>query len=232
MLTGVGRLLTSTTVIRRLFHGSRTGMYIASAVAGLRESDLDVSPFKQFEIWFQQAVAAKIDLPHAMTLATATKDGRPSARMVLLKEFDDRGFVFYTNYDSPKGRELAENANAALVFYWRELGRQVRITGKVAKILPEESDRYFQSRPVGSRLAALASSQSAVIPSRKTLEDRFTQLAATYDHKDIPRPLHWGGFRLAPEAIEFWQGRPNRLHDRLRYTRQPQGDWHIERLAP
>jgi pyridoxamine 5'-phosphate oxidase len=218
--------------IRRFLHWSQTGAHIDYALAGLSEHDLDVSPFKQFETWFEQAAAAKIHLPNAMTVATATKGGIPSARTVLLKEFDAHGFVFYTNYDSQKGRELTDNAAAALVFYWRELGRQVCITGKVSKITPEESDLYFHSRPVGSRLAALASSQSEVIPSRAMLEDRFKQLAEVYQDKDIPRPPHWGGFRLAPDTIEFWQSRPNRLHDRLRYTRQSNGNWRTERLAP
>ena len=200
--------------------------------AGLDERDLAANPFKQFEKWFQDAVEAKIDLPDAMTLATATKDGIPSARIVLLRGHDERGFVFYTDYESQKGEELAENPNAALVFYWRELDRQVRITGQVSKVSRENSNNYFQSRPVGSRLAALASKQSEVIPDRKVLEDRFNQLAEQYQNKEIPLPSKWGGYRLSPNMIEFWSGRPSRLHDRLRYTRQSNNGWRIERISP
>jgi pyridoxamine 5'-phosphate oxidase len=200
--------------------------------AGLDEQDLDANPFKQFEKWFQQAIDAEIDLPDAMTLATATKDGIPSARIVLLRGLDERGFVFYTDYESQKGKELAENPNAALVFYWRELDRQVRITGQVSRVSRENSNNYFQSRPAGSRLAALASKQSEVIPDRKILEDRFEQLAAQYQDTEIPLPSDWGGYRLSPNMIEFWSGRPSRLHDRLRYTRQSNDDWRIERISP
>ena len=200
--------------------------------AGLNEQDLDANPFNQFEKWFQEAIDAKIDLPDAMTLATATKDGMPSARVVLLRGHDERGFVFYTDYESQKGKELAENPNAALVFYWRELDRQVRIAGQVSKVSRENSSNYFQSRPVGSRLAALASKQSEVIPDRKGLEERFKQLAEQYQEEEIPLPSNWGGYRLSPSMIEFWSGRPSRLHDRLRYTRQPNNDWRIERISP
>jgi pyridoxamine 5'-phosphate oxidase len=200
--------------------------------AGLDEQDLDANPFKQFEKWFQEAIDAKLDLPDAMTLATATKDGIPSARIVLLRGLDERGFVFYTDYESQKGKELAENPNAALVFYWRELDRQVRITGQVSRVSRENSNNYFQSRPVGSRLAALASRQSEVIPDRKILEERFEQLAAQYQDTAIPLPSDWGGYRLSPNMIEFWSGRPSRLHDRLRYTRQSNDDWRIERISP
>ena len=200
--------------------------------AGLDEQDLDANPFKQFEKWFQEAIDAKLDLPDAMTLATATKDGIPSARIVLLRGLDERGFVFYTDYESQKGKELAENPNVALVFYWRELDRQVRITGQVSRVSRENSNNYFQSRPVGSRLAALASRQSEVIPDRKILEERFEQLAAQYQDTAIPLPSDWGGYRLSPNMIEFWSGRPSRLHDRLRYTRQSNDDWRIERISP
>ncbi len=200
--------------------------------AGLDEQDLEANPFKQFEKWFQEAVGAKIDLPDAMTLATATKDGIPSARIVLLRGHDERGFVFYTDYESQKGKELVENPNAALVFYWRELDRQVRIVGQVSKVSRENSNNYFQSRPVGSRLAALASRQSKIIPDRKVLEEQFNQLAERYQDKEIPLPANWGGYRLSPDMIEFWSGRPSRLHDRLRYTRQPNNDWRIERISP
>ena len=200
--------------------------------AGLDEQDLDANPFKQFEKWFQEAIDAKLDLPDAMTLAAATKDGIPSARIVLLRGLDERGFVFYTDYESQKGKELAENPNAALVFYWRELDRQVRITGQVSRVSRENSNNYFQSRPVGSRLAALASRQSEVIPDRKILEERFEQLATQYQDTEIPLPSDWGGYRLSPNVIEFWSGRPSRLHDRLRYTRQSNDDWRIERISP
>ena len=200
--------------------------------AGLDEQDLDANPFKQFEKWFQEAIDAKLDLPDAMTLATATKDGIPSARIVLLRGLDERGFVFYTDYESQKGKELAENPNAALVFYWRELDRQVRITGQVSKVSRENSNNYFRSRPIDSRLAALASRQSEVIPDRKILEERFEQLAAQYQDTVILLPSDWGGYRLSPNMIEFWSGRPSRLHDRLRYTRQSNDDWRIERISP
>ena len=200
--------------------------------AGLNEQNLGVNPFNQFDQWFQEAIDAKIDLPDAMTLATATKDGIPSARIVLLRGHDERGFVFYTDYESQKGKELAENPKAALVFYWRELDRQVRITGQVSKVSRENSNSYFQSRPVGSRLAALASRQSEVIPDRQVLEEQFKQLAEQYKDEDIPLPSNWGGYRLDPNMIEFWSGRPSRLHDRLRYTRQPDNNWRIERISP
>ena len=200
--------------------------------AGLDERDVDANPFKQFEQWFQEAINAKIDLPDAMTLATATTDGMPSARVVLLRGHDERGFVFYTDYESQKGKELAENPNAALVFYWRELDRQVRITGRVSKVSRENSNNYFQTRPVDSRLAALASKQSEVIPNRAVLEEQFKQLAAQYQDEEIPLPSGWGGYRLSPNMIEFWSGRPSRLHDRLRYTRESDDGWCLERISP
>ena len=180
--------------------------------AGLDERDIDANPFNQFEKWFQEAIDAKIDLPDAMTLATATKNGLPSARTVLLRGRDERGFVFFTDYGSQKGRELAENPNAALVFYWRELDRQVRITGRVSKVSRENSNNYFRSRPVGSRLAALASRQSQVIPGRNVLEERFKQLAVQYQGKEIPLPSNWGGYRVSPDMIEFWSGRSGNEH--------------------
>ena len=199
---------------------------------GLSEDDLAESPFEQFEQWFQQAVDAKIDLPDAMTLATATRDGMPSARIVLLRGFDERGLVFYTDYQSQKGQELAENPNAALVIYWRELDRQIRITGTVSTVSREASEEYFRSRPIGSQLAALASKQGEVISNRQELECRYKQLMETYRQREIPLPPYWGGFRLMPGWFEFWQGRPNRLHDRLRYTHRPGESWKIERLSP
>lgn len=201
-------------------------------LAGLDQNDIDPNPIAQFGVWFQQAVEAQLLEPNAMTLATATPDGKPSARIVLLKGFDERGFVFYTNYQSHKGRELTTNNWAALVFWWGELERQVRIEGRVEKVSPEESDAYFYSRPADSRLGAWASDQSQVIPTRQVLDRKLADLAEQYQEQSIPRPPHWGGFRVIPETIEFWQGRPNRLHDRLRYSLQPEGVWQIERLSP
>ncbi len=199
---------------------------------GLRETDALPNPFQQFQKWFDQALAAQLTEPNAMTLATATQSGKPSARMVLLKDFDERGFVFYTNYKSHKGQELAENPQAALVFWWAELERQVRISGQVEKLSNQESDEYFHSRPFSSRLGAWASAQSQVISDRVVLELRLQELQTEYENKDVPRPPHWGGFRVIPTVIEFWQGRPNRLHDRLDYRRLNDGRWLIERLSP
>ena len=198
----------------------------------LIESNVDPNPFKQFQIWFEQAEAAGSKLPNAMTLATATRDGVPSARVVLLKGFDERGFVFFTNYESQKGTELQENPIAALNFYWSALDRQVRVTGHVTKTSREESEEYFHTRPVDSQLGAWASRQSKVIGSREVLEERMRQLMSEYDGKQIPLPHYWGGFRLSPISIEFWQNRASRLHDRLRYTRQDNDNWLIERLSP
>ncbi len=199
---------------------------------GLAESELDPDPFRQFAVWFDAALAAHLSEPNAMALATASPDGRPSARMVLLKGFDERGFVWYTNYESRKGEELAVNPQAALVFFWVELSRQVRIEGPVTPVSPEESDTYFHSRPRGSQIGAAASHQSQVLASRESLERRAAELEAEYSGQEIPRPSYWGGYRLSPMLIEFWQGRPNRLHDRLRYRRLENGRWLIERLSP
>jgi pyridoxamine 5'-phosphate oxidase len=198
----------------------------------LNEATVDPNPTEQFARWFADATASGIKLPNAMTLATATADGRPSARVVLLKEFDADGFVFYTNYESQKGLELEANPRAALCFYWPELDRQVRISGSVTRTTREESAAYFQTRPIDSRLGAWASRQSAVIASREVLEEKMRQLMREYEGGEVPLPPYWGGYRLAPEVIEFWQNRLSRLHDRLRYTRQADGNWLIERLSP
>ena len=198
----------------------------------LREEDLDPDPIRQFRVWFDQAVLSEVPEVHAMALATATPDGRPSVRIVLLRGIDDRGFTFFTNYESRKARELESNPYASMVFFWHELERQVRIEGQVERVSAEESDRYFQGRPAGSRLGAWASPQSQVISGRDELEAQIRELEDRYPDGSIPRPPNWGGYRLLPDSIEFWQGRPSRLHDRLRYTRQAQGGWLVERLAP
>lgn len=202
------------------------------SLAGLSEADADADPFAQFGRWFAEALRADLREPNAMTVATATPEGVPSARIVLLKGWDERGFAFYTNYEGQKGREIAANPAVALVFYWPELERQVRIVGDVARTSAAESDAYFASRPLGSRLGAMVSRQSTVIPDRATLEARLLQLEAEYREAAPPRPDFWGGYRVAPHHFEFWQGRPNRLHDRLSYQRDEDGAWAIERLSP
>ena len=198
--------------------------------AGLTDADPD--PVSQFRAWFESALAADLHEPNAMTLATATPDGKPSARVVLLKGYDERGFVFYTNYEGRKGREMERNPRAALVFYWGELERQVRIEGRVSRVPESESDAYYASRPRGSRLGAWVSEQSRPVESRAVLETGLRELETEYQGRDIPRPPFWGGYRVEPEAIEFWQGRENRLHDRLVYRRTDDGGWGIERLQP
>jgi pyridoxamine 5'-phosphate oxidase len=196
----------------------------------LNEADLNEDPHRQFAAWYEEA-AAGLDLPEAMVLATATDDGAPSSRMVLLKGHDERGFVFHTSFAGRKGRELASNPQAALLFYWHSLGRQVRIEGRVGRTSEEESDAYFRTRPREAQLSAIASTQSEVVESRAVLERRVAELDEQHAGADVPRPQHWGGFRLAPDTFEFWQHREGRLHDRLRYRRDD-GRWLIERLAP
>jgi len=225
------------------------------SLSGLRRADLDADPIVQFNRWFEQAAGfrrsgnlrrfcinlyksiflAETSVPidvNAMTLATADKDGRPSARVVLLKGVDARGFIFFTNYDSRKGQELAENPHAALVSYWPSQERQVCIAGDVTKLPEAESEAYFKTRPRGSRIAAWASRQSVVLPNREALETEWKQLEAKYPGDNVPKPPYWGGYVLAPTRVEFWQGRPSRLHDRFRYTKQEDGSWKIERLSP
>lgn len=198
----------------------------------LRETDIDADPLRQFRIWFDQAVQADLREPNAMTLATVSPAGEPSARMVLLKELDQQGFVFYTNYQSRKGQELAHTPRAALVFWWAELERQVRVEGQVSKVAAVEADQYFSSRPRGSQLGAWVSRQSQVIGDRTLLDQRLQALEQQYQDQPIPRPSYWGGYRLLPQVIEFWQGRSNRLHDRLCYRQNQTGQWQLERLSP
>jgi pyridoxamine 5'-phosphate oxidase len=202
-------------------------------VAGqLMENDLDADPFAQFDRWFEEAKAAQPLLPEAMTLATAGLDGIVAARVVLLKDVDRRGFTFYTNYHSRKAAQLHENPRASLVFHWPVLERMVRVEGAVVRTTEDESDAYFATRPRGSQLSAWASEQSHVIPGRGALEQRFSEMSATYKDVPIPRPPHWGGYRVIPLMFEFWQGRPDRLHDRFAYRLRDAKDWVIERLSP
>ncbi|MDG2990301.1 pyridoxamine 5'-phosphate oxidase [Candidatus Synechococcus calcipolaris G9] len=197
----------------------------------LLETDVDSHPLGQFQAWFADAVRSQLPEPNAMTLATLGLDGMPAARMVLLKDVDEQGFVFFTNYRSRKGLELAQNPLAALVFWWAELERQVRIEGHVTPISPSQSDRYFQTRPLGSQWGAWASDQSQVLDSYQHLEEKLEVVKATYGEANVPRPKHWGGYRLEPRLVEFWQGRTNRLHDRLCYTKADE-TWQIQRLFP
>ena len=213
-----------------------TGLDVAAlrrdyALSALTESDVDPDPIRQFDRWFADAVSAQVPEPNAMTLATASRDGVPAGRIVLLKGVDARGFVFYTDYRSRKAAELTENPLAALTFLWKEIERQVRISGAVSRASAAESEAYFRTRPAGSRLGAWASQQSAVIANRAELEDRVREVALRFPDGDVPLPPHWGGFRVLPDDIEFWQGRPDRLHDRLVYRRDDSG-WKISRLSP
>jgi pyridoxamine 5'-phosphate oxidase len=214
---------------------------MSTAIADLRqeyssqvllEENIAADPVSQFQIWWQQALESEIVEPNAMTLATASADGMPSARIVLLKGFDKEGFVFFTNYNSYKAMQLAENPKACLVFHWKELERQVRITGLVSPVPEAESDAYFKARPEGSRIGAWASPQSQVIESREWIDNRYEELVQQMASKPIERPPHWGGYIVKPVMVEFWQGRPSRLHDRIQYTLQDSGQWKIERLAP
>ena len=201
-------------------------------MAGLLEKDLAKNPFRQFEKWFQEAEAAKVLEPNAMTLATTGRDGRPAARIVLLKACDGRGFVFYTNYESRKGRELDANPHATLLFAWLPMERQITVEGTVTRVTREESEAYFHSRPRQSQLGAWASPQSTAIAGRAVIEESYRVVEKKYEGREVPLPPNWGGFRVIPETVEFWQGRRSRLHDRLRYRREAGGDWVVERLAP
>ncbi len=201
-------------------------------IASLNEADVKENPFLQFDAWWKEAIRAEIDEVNAMTLATVAADGKPAARTVLLKGFDESGFVFYTNYFSRKGSEIKDNNDAALLFFWKELERQVRIEGRIQLTSSTESDEYFASRPLESKLGAWASPQSQLISGRRELEEQFERMRLKFEGKEIPRPPHWGGYRLVPQKVEFWQGRPGRLHDRLLYTRYDINNWNISRLAP
>jgi pyridoxamine 5'-phosphate oxidase len=202
------------------------------SAASLSEDTINSNPIKQFDSWFNEAIEAKLHEPNAMTLATATHDGRPSARIVLLKGFDNSGFMFYTNYLSRKGKEITKNPLGAINFFWGELERQVRIEGTIEKLSKEQSDRYFQTRPKMSQLGAVVSPQSQEIANRKILETKMSQLEAEYEDKDVPKPSFWGGYILKPRMIEFWQGRPSRLHDRILYKKIDNSNWKKVRLAP
>ncbi len=197
----------------------------------LSESGVATDPIRQFQVWFEDAVKSQVPEPHAFILATSSPDGQPSARVMLLRGCEPRGFTFFTNYESRKGSEIAANPRAAMVFFWHALERQVRVEGSLEKVPAEESDAYFDSRPEGSKVGAWASRQSTVIPDRESLEARVRELEAEFADRQVPRPAHWGGYCLVPSSIEFWQGRPSRLHDRLRYTRDG-SSWQIDRLSP
>jgi pyridoxamine 5'-phosphate oxidase len=199
--------------------------------AGLTEADVDPDPFRQFEVWMSQALSSQLIEPNAMTLATVDGSGQPNARAVLLKGLDSSGFVFYTNYESRKSREIASNPSVCLLFYWAELERQVRVAGRAERVSEAESDAYFQSRPVGHQLGAWVSNQSTVIAGREVIEESLANVSKRFEPGPVPRPPHWGGFRVVPHGFEFWQGRANRLHDRLEYL-VANGTWTIRRLSP
>jgi pyridoxamine 5'-phosphate oxidase len=203
--------------------------YIQKALV---ESEMETDPIRQFNIWWQDAIEAKIIEVNAMTLATASADGMPSARTVLMKGFSEKGFIFFTNYNSFKGEQLSENPKASLLFFWKELERQVRITGIVEKLSSEESNAYFQSRPRASQVGAVASPQSQVIESRQWLDEKYKEIDKQFENTTVQKPPHWGGYVVRPVIIEFWQGRPGRLHDRILYTLLEDASWKIERLAP
>ena len=212
---------------------SLADLRVTYARESLSEADVSADPILQFQHWFDQAIEAQLIEPNAMTVATVSQDGLPSARIVLLKEVEGRGFVFYTNYESRKGRELATNPHAALIFYWAELERQVRVEGSVGKVSRAQSEAYFDTRPRGSQLGAWVSRQSHAVASKAELERKLTELEAHYKGSErVPAPEFWGGFRVTPVRIEFWQGRPNRLHDRLQYSLREDGSWRIDRLSP
>lgn len=198
----------------------------------LEEEQVHANPITQFEKWWNEAITASIEEVNSMTLATASADGVPSARIVLLKGYDENGFIFFTNYESFKGKQIEENPRGCLVFFWKELERQVRVTGLIKKISAEASDQYYNGRPVGSKIGAIVSPQSQVIESKEWLMNREFELLKEYEGKPVSRPPHWGGYCVQPITIEFWQGRPNRLHDRIQYSLQGNGEWKIERLAP
>ncbi|MCW8898250.1 MAG: pyridoxamine 5'-phosphate oxidase [Flavobacteriales bacterium] len=198
----------------------------------LNEDSVDANPFKQYQVWFEEAVSAQVVDPYAMSVATTGKDMQPSLRLVYLRDISENGFVFYTNYGSEKANDIAENNKIALNFYWVELERQIRIQGEVFKVSEEMSDAYFDSRPRDSQIGAWASAQSTTLASRKTLEEKVAELTKQFENQTIPRPKHWGGYIVKPAKIEFWQGRPNRLHDRLVYTLSENKEWKIDRIAP
>jgi pyridoxamine 5'-phosphate oxidase len=220
------------TLKEKIVESDWAGLRLEYRRGRLLESEADPDPFVTFASWYQEAQDAELYEPNGMTLATVGADGRPSARIVLLRKLDEQGFCFFTNYESRKGQELADNPWAALLFWWGRLERQVRVEGKVARLSEAESDAYYQSRPLGSRLGAWASAQSQVIPNRQVLEDKLATLEREYAEQEPPRPAFWGGYRLVPTMFEFWQGGPHRLHDRLRYQHQAGGEWQIDRLAP
>lgn len=209
-----------------------SGMRKVYQLGSLLEKDADTNPIKQFEIWWQQAIEAKTDEPNAMTLATCNREGKPSARIVLLKEIRETGFVFFTNYESRKAQEIGENSFVALVFFWKELERQVRIEGEIKKISSQESDAYFAVRPRESQVGAWSSPQSKTIKNADFLQENVKKFSEEFEGKEVPRPDFWGGYIVEPFRVEFWQGRPGRLHDRLRYSLSKSNEWQIERLAP